>query len=185
MGSDAESLRVVISTAASGGLPENETTYGRIFQQNGYKTAYFGKWHLGVHKHGSDFLHHPLNHGFDYYYGMPLTNTMNFGETGGFGPALNTSRLIFIIHQVSPSALRLIFYTTIFNAILIIFSSLSKIWKVVFIILSIFIIVWVGGNLLFLKFFNHINGIVMRNKEVIEQPGLFTRFNKTINIGSR
>ncbi|XP_071603615.1 arylsulfatase D-like isoform X2 [Heliangelus exortis] len=33
-----------------------------------------GKWHQGVNCESfNDHCHHPLNHGFDYFYGMPLT----------------------------------------------------------------------------------------------------------------
>ncbi|NXF06300.1 ARSD Arylsulfatase, partial [Smithornis capensis] len=33
-----------------------------------------GKWHMGVNcKTRHDHCHHPLNHGFDYFYGMPFT----------------------------------------------------------------------------------------------------------------
>ena len=35
--------------------------------------------------HGSntqDFAKSPLNQGFDYFYGIPLTNLKDFGDTG-------------------------------------------------------------------------------------------------------
>ncbi|XP_053435304.1 arylsulfatase D isoform X2 [Nycticebus coucang] len=62
--------------AGSGGLPENETTFARVLQQHGYATGLIGKWHQGVNcASRSDHCHHPLNHGFDYFYGMPFTLT--------------------------------------------------------------------------------------------------------------
>ncbi|XP_010381795.1 arylsulfatase D isoform X1 [Rhinopithecus roxellana] len=62
--------------AGSGGLPENETTFARILQQHGYATGLIGKWHQGVNcASRGDHCHHPLNHGFDYFYGMPFTLT--------------------------------------------------------------------------------------------------------------
>ncbi|XP_058147592.1 arylsulfatase D-like isoform X2 [Dasypus novemcinctus] len=58
----------------SGGLPPNETTFARILQQQGYSTGLIGKWHQGVScVSRTDHCHHPLNHGFDYFYGMPFT----------------------------------------------------------------------------------------------------------------
>ncbi|XP_037680539.1 arylsulfatase D [Choloepus didactylus] len=58
----------------SGGLPQNETTFARILQQHGYTTGLIGKWHQGVNcESRTDHCHHPLNHGFDYFYGMPFT----------------------------------------------------------------------------------------------------------------
>ncbi|ELK09001.1 Arylsulfatase E, partial [Pteropus alecto] len=66
--------RVLPWNACSGGLPENETTFARILQQRGYSTGLIGKWHQGVNCHSrTDHCHHPLRHGFDYFYGMPLT----------------------------------------------------------------------------------------------------------------
>ena len=42
-----------------------------LLKENGYKTAAIGKWHLG---HKKQYL--PLQHGFDYYYGIPYSNDM-------------------------------------------------------------------------------------------------------------
>ena len=53
------------------GLSSNEYTLGNLFQDAGYKTACFGKWHLG---HKPPFL--PTQHGFDYYFGIPYSNDM-------------------------------------------------------------------------------------------------------------
>lgn len=47
------------------GLPVEETTMGDHLQTLGYRTGYFGKWHLG----GEDRFH-PLNRGFDTFYGF-------------------------------------------------------------------------------------------------------------------
>lgn len=43
-----------------------ETTIARRFQQHGYKTGLFGKWHLGHASEG----HRPHNHGFDTFSGF-------------------------------------------------------------------------------------------------------------------
>ena len=53
------------------GLAESEETLAELLKENGYKTAIFGKWHLGHHK---QFL--PLAHGFDRYFGIPYSNDM-------------------------------------------------------------------------------------------------------------
>lgn len=47
------------------GLPQSEITIAEILQQNGYRTALTGKWHLGYHE---PLL--PKNFGFDYSYGF-------------------------------------------------------------------------------------------------------------------
>ena len=60
------------------GLPESEITNAEKLKESGYKTAAIGKWHLGNKK---EYL--PLQHGFDYYYGIPYSNDMDKmnGET--------------------------------------------------------------------------------------------------------
>ena len=60
------------------GLPDSEITIAEKLKENGYKTAIIGKWHLG---HKKEYL--PLQHGFDYYYGIPYSNDMDRirGET--------------------------------------------------------------------------------------------------------
>ena len=60
------------------GLPDSEITIAEKLKESGYKTAAIGKWHLG---HKKEYL--PLQHGFDYYYGIPYSNDMDKmnGET--------------------------------------------------------------------------------------------------------
>ncbi len=59
------------SHASKYGIHSREMTFAELVKQKGYKTAIYGKWHLGVqHK----FL--PLQHGFDDYYGLPYSNDM-------------------------------------------------------------------------------------------------------------
>ncbi|XP_071076485.1 arylsulfatase D-like [Desmodus rotundus] len=74
-GMDAsDGYRALQWNGGSGGLPQNETTFARILQQEGYATGLIGKWHQGVNCAArGDHCHHPLNHGFDYFYGMPFT----------------------------------------------------------------------------------------------------------------
>ncbi|MHB0999529.1 MAG: sulfatase-like hydrolase/transferase [Armatimonadota bacterium] len=47
------------------GLPTDEVTIAKALKQNGYRTAIFGKWHLG-----SGEKHRPKAHGFDEHYGF-------------------------------------------------------------------------------------------------------------------
>ncbi|XP_077744731.1 arylsulfatase L isoform X2 [Canis aureus] len=66
--------RVLQWTGVSGGLPTNETTFAKILKDRGYATGLIGKWHLGLNCESSnDHCHHPLNHGFDHFYGMPFS----------------------------------------------------------------------------------------------------------------
>uniref|UniRef100_A0A672IZ98 Sulfatase N-terminal domain-containing protein n=1 Tax=Salarias fasciatus TaxID=181472 RepID=A0A672IZ98_SALFA len=66
---------VFFLAGSSGGLPAEEITFAKIAQQQGYKTALIGKWHLGLNCESSeDHCHHPSAHGFTHFFGIPLTN---------------------------------------------------------------------------------------------------------------
>jgi arylsulfatase A len=54
------------------GLPEEEITIAQLLKTVGYKTACFGKWHLG---HGEE-KYMPTSRGFDSYYGILYSNDM-------------------------------------------------------------------------------------------------------------
>tara|TARA_B100001250_G_scaffold170494_1_gene146847 strand:+ start:476 stop:1849 length:1374 start_codon:yes stop_codon:yes gene_type:complete len=64
-------LNGAIGPSSPIGINSNETTMGELFQRNGYQTAIYGKWHLGVLP---EF--HPQSHGFDDFYGIPYSNDM-------------------------------------------------------------------------------------------------------------
>lgn len=53
------------------GIHKDEMTIAELLKQKGYKTAIYGKWHLGD---AYEFL--PLQNGFDEYYGLPYSNDM-------------------------------------------------------------------------------------------------------------
>lgn len=58
------------------GLSTDEKTIAEYLKEAGYKTACFGKWHLGDAEG-----HLPINQGFDIYYGIPYSNDMYIGPT--------------------------------------------------------------------------------------------------------
>ena len=53
------------------GLNPNETTLAEVLKPQGYKTAIYGKWHLGD---AEPFM--PNKQGFDEFYGIPYSNDM-------------------------------------------------------------------------------------------------------------
>ena len=56
----------VVSPPTKNGLPPEEITFPEYLANNGYENrAAFGKWHLGH----SNIKYHPLNQGFNYFYG--------------------------------------------------------------------------------------------------------------------
>jgi arylsulfatase A len=68
----SSSKRRVLFPDSEGGLPQIEITIARSLKQKNYTTACIGKWHLG-HLEGFQ----PLDHGFDYYFGIPYSNDMD------------------------------------------------------------------------------------------------------------
>jgi arylsulfatase len=53
------------------GLSDQEETIAGMLKKRGYYTGIIGKWHLGD---AVKFL--PLQHGFDYFFGLPYSNDM-------------------------------------------------------------------------------------------------------------
>jgi arylsulfatase A len=53
------------------GIHDGEMTIAEMLKACGYRTAIFGKWHLGYQP---QFL--PTRHGFDEYFGLPYSNDM-------------------------------------------------------------------------------------------------------------
>ncbi len=54
----------------------DETTFGQVFKQNGYRTALFGKWHNGAH-----FPNTPKDRGFDLFFGFNEGHISNYFDT--------------------------------------------------------------------------------------------------------
>lgn len=71
MGIQQMHLSNVLTYADQTGLPTNETTIASALKARGYATAAVGKWHLG---HAPP--HRPIDHGFEYYFGIPYSNDM-------------------------------------------------------------------------------------------------------------
>jgi arylsulfatase A len=65
----------VLRNKSTGGLPHEEVTLAELLKEQGYRTACIGKWHLGVWS--NDPKHHPMNHGFDFHFGLPHSNDMD------------------------------------------------------------------------------------------------------------
>ena len=55
------------------GIPDEELTLAEALKGQGYATAIIGKWHLGDAAHA-----YPTRHGFDYWFGLPYSNDMDW-----------------------------------------------------------------------------------------------------------
>ncbi len=71
MGIGQMHLSNVLTFQDKTGLPTEETTVATALKARRYATACIGKWHLG---HLAP--HRPIDHGFDYYFGIPYSNDM-------------------------------------------------------------------------------------------------------------
>jgi len=151
--------RVFFFVASTGGLPSNETTFAKSLKSQNYSTALIGKWHLGKDCHvKGDNCHHPLNHGFDHFYGIPLTNLKDFANDG------ESVILSYYPHMYSTlstiSVIGLTFASWLYC---------KKYRKLSFFVAFLFIVI-PGGLVAFQKSIKIINSVLMRNDQVIEQP---------------
>uniref|UniRef100_A0A287AGF2 Steroid sulfatase n=1 Tax=Sus scrofa TaxID=9823 RepID=A0A287AGF2_PIG len=152
---------VFIFSASSGGLPPSEITFAKLLKSQGYTTALIGKWHLGTNCHNSsDFCHHPLSHGFDYFHGIPVTNLRDCkpGEGSVFTTAFRL--LVFIPLQVLALALLLagLRWLGLFRVPPALIFSL------------LFLAALVLGLLLCFLHFRPLNCFLMRNHDITQQP---------------
>ncbi|XP_025790412.1 arylsulfatase D-like [Puma concolor] len=163
-----DGYRALQWNGGSGGLPENETTFARILQQQGYATGLIGKWHQGVNcESRDDHCHHPLNHGFDYFYGMPFTLVNDCDP--GRPPEVDAS-----------TRARLWFYTQV-AAFGVLTVALGKIWGLISVpwkavlgaasLVFLFFASWYAS----FGFVRRWNCILMRNHDVTEQPMVLER----------
>lgn len=66
-----------------GGLPTAERTLAEALGERGYATAVVGKWHLGDRPEA-----YPTRHGFDYWFGLPYSNDMDWVDAMSFEEVL-------------------------------------------------------------------------------------------------
>uniref|UniRef100_A0A480LBM8 Steryl-sulfatase isoform 2 n=1 Tax=Sus scrofa TaxID=9823 RepID=A0A480LBM8_PIG len=154
---------VFIFSASSGGLPPSEITFAKLLKSQGYTTALIGKWHLGTNCHNSsDFCHHPLSHGFDYFHGIPVTNLRDCkpGEGSVFTTAFRL--LVFIPLQVLALALLTLAGLR--------WLGLFRVPPALIFSLLFLAALVLGLLLCFLHFFRPLNCFLMRNHDITQQP---------------
>ncbi|KAG8450629.1 hypothetical protein GDO86_003052 [Hymenochirus boettgeri] len=154
--------RVIMWTAASSGLPPNETTFASILQQEGYTTGIIGKWHLGINCAScKDFCHHPNNHGFGYFYGMPFSM---FGDCQPGSPSEYQQDFQSQLHFLQMLCVGMI------TLILVKFTKLLHINGKIILFSGIFVVLCSIACYAQYGFLRYWNCIVMRNQEMTEQP---------------
>ncbi|XP_014915611.1 steryl-sulfatase [Poecilia latipinna] len=157
---------VFIFNAASGGLLAREVTFAKIIKQQGYNTALIGKWHLGLNCESSDdHCHHPSVHGFDYFFGIPLTNLRDCQPGHG---------TVFQIHKYLPYGS---LGAALLSAAVLHWSGLILLRRRLILgLLSMLagVTILVAG---FIKIIPYLNCILFRDHSIVEQP--FTLENLT------
>ena len=77
-------IRVTIWNSVPTGLPETELSFANVLRSAGYRTGLIGKWHLGINcNNRTDHCYLPVHHGFDSWFGIPLTNIRDCADDGG------------------------------------------------------------------------------------------------------
>ncbi|XP_025790439.1 arylsulfatase H [Herpailurus yagouaroundi] len=155
--------RVLTWLGGSGGLPTNETTFAKLLQHRGYRTGLIGKWHQGLScASRNDHCYHPLNHGFDYFYGLPfgLLSDCQASRT----PELH--RWLRIKLWMSTAALGLV-------PVLLLVPKYARWfpvpWKVLLalgLLAFLFFLSWYSSY----GFTRRWNCILMRNHDIVQQP---------------
>ncbi|XP_012314215.1 arylsulfatase L isoform X1 [Aotus nancymaae] len=165
--------RVLQWTGASGGLPTNETTFAKILKEKGYATGLIGKWHLGLNcESASDHCHHPLHHGFDYFYGMPFSMMGDCARWELSEKRVNLEQKLNFLFQV----LALVALTLAAGKLvhLISISWMPVIWSALLAVLLLTTSCFVGALIV------HADCFLMRNHTITEQPMRFQRVTPLI-----
>ncbi|KAJ0009546.1 hypothetical protein NQD34_001248, partial [Periophthalmus magnuspinnatus] len=157
---------VFLFNAGSGGLPQSELTFASIAQQQGYKTALIGKWHLGLNcETSSDHCHHPNKHGFKYFFGFPLTNLRDCHP--GHGTVFQFNKYLPIKTTV----------VILISTIIVYYFGLLPVPRFLVMGATSLAVLVTCFLTTFLLVVPYMNCILMRNGEIVEQP--FSTLNMT------
>lgn len=122
---------------------------------------YTGKWHLGLScQRYTDFCFHPLNQGFDHFYGLPLTNLKDFGNDGD---SVVLTRLPYLDSCIASIMLGL-------PLLLIYLVKTGHLGPGKAVIFFVSIGILVLSVTFIYKNLKMLNSILMRNFDVVEQP---------------
>lgn len=86
------------------GVPASEKIMGTYFHEAGYRTAAIGKWHVGVKNEGQ----HPIDRGFDKYYGFNSAQTDYFNSPILFDGKTKVTKHKYLTFQFTDEAVNFI-----------------------------------------------------------------------------
>eukprot|EP01080_Neovahlkampfia_damariscottae_P002850 gene2850-4693_t len=170
MASMTDAFRTLNSPAQPGGLPQSELSIAKLLKKEGYKTAAIGKWHLGI---GKDNEHLPTSHGFDYFYGLPVTNVQTcagkpiYSTVGGHGKILGSQNIFEWFFKRYLPIWTLIFISPFTLYFLNILSTRKTIQLYMMIILIFLFSVYYARLFTLL---NPSSCLLYKNEEIIQQP---------------
>ncbi|XP_075284114.1 steryl-sulfatase isoform X2 [Opisthocomus hoazin] len=154
---------VFLFSASSGGLPSEELTFSKLLKQRGYATALIGKWHLGMNCESSnDFCHHPLSHGFDYFYGLTVTNFRDCKPGQGSVFLKGVQKSVVVPIQIAGIMLVSLAVVQYIGLLKVPFQALGYCLLMTAILVVVFIF--------FFYHFRHLNCFLMRDHQIIQQP---------------
>lgn len=118
-----------------------------------------GKWHLGLNcKHSDDHCHHPRTHGFNYFFGIPLTHLRDCHSGHG---------TVFHIQKYLP-------YKTMFIALVTaaLLHCTGTITIRIGLIVSLLSLLGIATGVVagFIMIIPYLNCLLMRDHRVVEQP---------------
>uniref|UniRef100_A0A8D0L143 Steroid sulfatase n=1 Tax=Sphenodon punctatus TaxID=8508 RepID=A0A8D0L143_SPHPU len=156
-------IGVFIFSASSGGLPAEEITFAKLLKQEGYSTALIGKWHLGLNCDTTDdFCHHPLSHGFDYFYGCIMTNLRDCKP--GHGSVFDKGIQMYVFPTLQITGIALITLESLHYIGLL--RVPCRAHRYFFLVAAILF----GLLLFFFHNIRYLNCFLMRNHQIIQQP---------------
>uniref|UniRef100_A0A8C3M5M5 Sulfatase N-terminal domain-containing protein n=1 Tax=Geospiza parvula TaxID=87175 RepID=A0A8C3M5M5_GEOPR len=154
---------VFLFSASSGGLPSEEITFSKLLKQTGYATALIGKWHLGMNcESTNDFCHHPRSHGFDYFYGLPVTNFRDCKPGQGSVFLKGVQKDLVIPVQITGIALVSLAVVQYIGLLKVPFQALG--YFLLIITISLVVVIFFFYN------FRPLNCFLMRDHQIIQQP---------------
>ncbi|XP_022085900.1 steryl-sulfatase-like isoform X2 [Acanthaster planci] len=164
-------MRVLFFLSAQGGLPSNETTMAEVLKDNGYATALTGKWHLGITCTEKNSCSDPNSQGFDYFYGLPVTNLLDCGNES----------TIFHAWARAKGAYPKMWFSVIAAFTAAVFLYMIKVvsWKGAF---SLTLLALASNGLLLLAAKTPSLGcVLMENSRIVEQPLLFDHLTERLH----
>lgn len=127
---------------------------------------HLGKWHLGLNCNSShDFCHHPLNHGFDHFYGIPVNNIRDCRPGDG-------SVFIKGIKMHIPSTLQITGIALITLEVMH-YIGFFRIPHRIVGYFFLLVVTLVAIIFLFFNNFRHLNCFLMRNYSITQQPWIY------------